>query len=329
MGRGEGLVQVDMHAVDAEVAGPDPADDRVEIRAVGIDEAAGRMHVTRDGREVVLEQTAGVRIGDHDAGDIGAEPGAQRREVDPPAGIGRDRIHLEAASRGGRRVGAMRRFRHQHPLAALAAMLQRRADRHHAAELAMGAGAGRHGDGRHAGPGLQPMGEAVDQLERALDGGDRLQGMQIGQARQPRHLLVEARVVLHGAGAERIEPRVDRVVLLAEPRVVPHHLGLREAGEPDRPLAPQAAQALAIASRRGQIDAGAPLLSLLEDERLLDRQTAVPGEGAGLAARQGRRHVRAHRSTSARPPASASISASVVHSLAATRSRRSSSGRPG
>src|SRR4029450_6628789 len=51
---------------------------------------------------------------------------------------------------------------------------------------------------------------------------------------QPHHLLVEARVVLHRAGAERIEPHVDGVVLLAEPRVVAHHLRLGGAGEPDR-----------------------------------------------------------------------------------------------
>ena len=36
----EGLVEVDVHRVDAEVAGPDPADDGVEIGAVAIDQAA-------------------------------------------------------------------------------------------------------------------------------------------------------------------------------------------------------------------------------------------------------------------------------------------------
>ncbi len=38
---------------------------------------------------------------------------------------------------------------------------------------------------------------------------ERLERMDVGEARQPRHLLVEPRIVLHRAGAERIEPDVD------------------------------------------------------------------------------------------------------------------------
>ena len=65
-----------------------------------------------------------------------------------------------------------------------------------------------------------------------------LHRMEIGQARQPRHLLVEPRVVLHGAGAQRIEPHVDGVVLLAEAGVVADHLGLGQARQADgRPCA--------------------------------------------------------------------------------------------
>ena len=69
---------------------------------------------------------------------------------------------------------------------------------------------------------------------RARHGGERLQRMDVAEARQPRHALVEARVVLHGAGAEREQPGVDAVVLLAEPHVVPHRLGLAEARQPER-----------------------------------------------------------------------------------------------
>src|SRR3546814_7221749 len=38
--RGEGLVQVDVHRVNAEVARTDAADDRIEVRAVEIEESA-------------------------------------------------------------------------------------------------------------------------------------------------------------------------------------------------------------------------------------------------------------------------------------------------
>ena len=67
--------------------------------------------------------------------------------------------------------------------------------------------------------------------------------MHVGEARQARHALVEARIVLHGAGAEREEARVDAVVHLAEAHVVAHGLGLGEARQADGLLALQPAEA--------------------------------------------------------------------------------------
>jgi hypothetical protein len=65
-------------------------------------------------------------------------------------------------------------FRDEHERAALTARVECRLDRHHTAELAMRAGLRAHGDGMHAGDLDQRRAEAVDQLQRALDGGDRL-----------------------------------------------------------------------------------------------------------------------------------------------------------
>ena len=74
----------------------------------------------------------------------------------------------------------------------------------------------------------------IDQLQRALHGRDRLQRMEIADARQARDLLVDAGIVLHGARAQRVDAHVDGVVLLAEPRVVLHHLRLGKARQADR-----------------------------------------------------------------------------------------------
>ena len=41
----------------------------------------------------------------------------------------------------------------------------------------------------------------------------RLERVDIGKARQPRDLLIQARVVLHGAGAQRERPQIDGIVL--------------------------------------------------------------------------------------------------------------------
>jgi hypothetical protein len=55
MRRGESLVQVDMHGVDAEVARPHLADDGVEVGAVGVKVGARRVHGIGDGHDVALE----------------------------------------------------------------------------------------------------------------------------------------------------------------------------------------------------------------------------------------------------------------------------------
>ena len=194
-----------------------------------------------------------------------------------------------AEERGGRRIGAVRRFRHQHLRARLAARGERRLDRHHAAELAMRAGLRRHRDGMHAGDFEQPAAELVDQLQRAGHGGGRLQRMDVGKAGQPRHLLVEARIVLHRARAERIDAHVDGVVLLAEPHVVAHRLRLGEAGKVDRRFAAMLSEAVAFRCGHVDVDAGDLRAADLEEQRLLDGEPAIAGEGFVLRPRSARR----------------------------------------
>ena len=70
MGRREGLVEVDVHGVDAEIARLHLADDGVEVGAVGIEIGAGFVHRLGDGDHVALEQPAGVGVGEHDRRDV-------------------------------------------------------------------------------------------------------------------------------------------------------------------------------------------------------------------------------------------------------------------
>jgi hypothetical protein len=134
-------------------------------------------------------------------------------------------------------------------------------------------------------------------VQRALHGRDRLHGMQIADAGEPRHLLVEARVVLHGAGAERIDAHVDGVVLLRELGVVAHHLRLAEARQADLALALQGAEAVLVLRDRGQVDAAAALHALLEDQRLFDLQALVAGDRADARSGEDLRRL-GHFSTS-------------------------------
>ena len=245
------------------------------------------MHRLGDGDHVPLEEAAGVGVGEHDRRDVRPEPLAHRLRVDRAVGPRRHVDHAIAEERRRRRVGAVGGLRHEHRRPLVAARVERRLDRHHAAELAMRAGLGAHRDRGHAGHLEQPAAELGDQVERARDRRQRLQRVDVGEAGQPRHLLVEARVVLHRAGAERIEPDVDRVVLLGEPHVVAHRLRLGEAGQVDRRLAAMLAEPRRRLRRLRQIDAGHVVPADLEEQRLLDLQAAIAGEGARLRVGRG------------------------------------------
>ena len=272
-------MQVDVHGVDAEVAGAHLADDGVEVGAVGVEVGTRRVHGLGDGHHVALEQPAGVGVGEHDGGDLGRQPLPHLLRIDRAVGARRHRLDAIAEQRRRRRVGAVRGFGHQHHRALLAARGQRRLDGHHAAELAVGAGLGRHGDGRHARQLAEPARQLGDQRDGAGHGGERLQRMDVAEAGQPRHALVEARVVLHGARAQRKDPGIDAVVLLAEPHVVAHGLRLAEAGQPDRLGALELAEARRELRRLLQIDAGRIGAPDLEDQRLLDGEPAIAAEG--------------------------------------------------
>ena len=60
-----------------------------------------------------------------------------------------------------------------------------------------------------------------------------LQGVQVLELRQGRHLLVDFRIVLHGTRAEGVEASIDTKVVIREVRVVTHHrqfVGLGQLG---------------------------------------------------------------------------------------------------
>ncbi len=197
-----------------------------------------------DLQDVALEQAAGVRVGDHDGRHVRTQLGGQVGHVDAAVvGLGyfHDRIADEG---GGGRVGAVGRGRDQHlaALLMLALGFVGGADGHQAAQLAVRAGLGRQGHRRHPRQRRQPVGQLVHQLQRALNRRLRLQRVDVREARQARHLLVQARVVLHRARAQRIQRQVDGVVLLAQAHIVAHGLWLRQAGQADRILADQIAQ---------------------------------------------------------------------------------------
>ena len=92
----------------------------------------------------------------------------------------------------------------------------------------MRAGCGLQGDGVHAGDFEQAALEQVDDFKDAL--GQRVGpiGMSFGQPFDAGHQLVNARVVFHGAGAQRIHAQIDGIVPGGKPREVADDLDLAQ-----------------------------------------------------------------------------------------------------
>ncbi len=192
-----------------------------------------------------FEQPAGVRVGQHDAGNIALVFGnglLQGLQIDGAVILGIDVDHLVAQERCRCRVGAMGTFRHQHDLRIAAGCRVGRLDRHHAAQFAVGTGLRAHRDSGGVGRHHQPVGKRIDQFQRARHGGDRLQRVDVCEARQASHFFVETRIVLHGARAERIKAAVDGVVVPRQAHVMAHGFRFGETRQADLGGTPEAAK---------------------------------------------------------------------------------------
>ena len=116
MGDAEGLVQVEMRHVRAELAGQAQAEQGVEVGAVHVDLAAALVDHLADLDDGFLEHAMGGGIGDHQRRQIvgvGLGLGAQVGEVDVAVLVAGHHLHRHPGHDGARRVGAMRRARDQ------------------------------------------------------------------------------------------------------------------------------------------------------------------------------------------------------------------------
>ena len=86
MGRGEGLVQVEMHHVKAHVAGAGDAHDGVEVGAIVVAEAAGFVDDLGDLQYVLVKDSQRVGVGEHQPRRVRAGERAQRLHVHAAVG---------------------------------------------------------------------------------------------------------------------------------------------------------------------------------------------------------------------------------------------------
>ena len=147
-----------------------------------------------------------------------------------------DLRELVAGHRHARRVRAVRGVGDDDRVAllALAAVGEVRAHQHQPGQLALRAGRRLQRDRVEAGDLGEDLLQPPHQLERALRAVLLLVRVQVAEAGQRDDALVDARVVLHRAGAERVEARVDPEVARRELGEVADELGLGELGQPRR-----------------------------------------------------------------------------------------------
>jgi len=106
--------------------------------------------------------------------------------------------------------------------------LQIRADQQQSGELSLGPGGWLQGDGIHAGNFQEALLEQPQNPQASLRKFLRLIGVLRCDSFEPRHKFIDARIVLHGAGTQRVHSQVNRVIPGGKTREVAEHLDLAD-----------------------------------------------------------------------------------------------------
>ena len=231
MGNGEGLVQVHVHDVGAELPRTADPHEGVEVGAVQIDLPAMIVDDPADIDDRRLVHAVRRRVGNHQRGEpVGMLRGLRLQvgDIDVAVRVGGDDDHSQPRHVGARRIGAVCRGRDQaHVALHLAAAFVVLLDGNQAGVFPLGAGIGLEGDGVVAGAGGQHPFQILEQLPvagRLIGGGER---MDVGESRPGNGNHLRRGVEFHGARAQRDHGAVEGQVPVLQPFHVTHHLRLR------------------------------------------------------------------------------------------------------
>ncbi len=184
---------------------------------------------------MLFKQAERVRIGDHQPHHVLAARGAERFQIDVTARVRGQFHHFEAAHCGAGRIRAVRRIRDENLLAHRVAAIQVISAHHqNAGELAVRARRRLQTNRRKPADLFQPFLQLIHQRQIALHRFGGLQRVRVGKTWQPRRILVDARVVFHGATAQRVKAAINRVIQNRKVVVVAHHVQLRHFGQIQR-----------------------------------------------------------------------------------------------
>ena len=168
--------------------------------------------IAGDFGDALFEDANGTGIGDHQGGDVVGDEFAQMVGIDLAAGVGLDVLHFIAGDDHGRGIGAVGRIRNQNFAARVAFAFEVGANHQQAGEFALRSGGWLQRDRVHASNREQAFLQIIKDAQAALG---KLRGLRRvfgGEAFQARDKFVDPRVVLHGAGTQRIHAEIDGVI---------------------------------------------------------------------------------------------------------------------
>ena len=227
----EGLVQIQMRNVAAELPRCRQPDHRVHVGAIHIDLAAMRMHDFTDFTHMRFEHAVRRRIGDHDRGKVSGVPvglGFQVGQIDVAIAVASDHYHLHARHLRGCRVGAVRRCRDQADVAMrVTARSVIRADDQQARVFALRAGIRLQRHGRVAGTRDEHGFELRDHLAIAACLSVRRERVNVRKFRPRDRNHLRGRVELHGARAQRNHRAIQRQVFIGQAAQIAQHFVFR------------------------------------------------------------------------------------------------------
>ena len=155
-----------------------------------------------------IEQPQRVGVREHEAGDVRVENRLERFDVDQAVLVAGDRDGLVPAHRDGGRVGAVRRVGNHDLLARVAGSGVSRTKAHQGSELAVRTGGRLQRHARKPRDLGQRLLKPEHELERTLHARREAGSGWMPEKPSSRlHVLVDARVVLHRARAERVHAR--------------------------------------------------------------------------------------------------------------------------
>ena len=169
---------------------------------------------------VVLENTRRVGIRHHQRCDIFSGGLRQYFQIDHAPVVRTDVLDCVSGHRDRCRIGPMRRIGNQNFLTRIALRFKQSADQQDASEFTVRASGRLQRNRIHARNFSQRSFQRRHDLHCALRERLRLIRMDPSEPVHARHGLIHARIIFHGAGPERIQAVIDRVILRREAREV-------------------------------------------------------------------------------------------------------------